>query len=165
MKAVIFVPETGSGEISAIHEPSAVSKPPQGEMAVEVEAPGVPIDQVHWDGGKVVQGAYLPPGFLEEQARQEAAKQAVDNAQNLLISRLTHFDYDLTTSLIARMSPDPDLAAALDSATTVAELKAVMKAILGRITLTEQELALMNGYRAKYEDWVAKKDAAPAAGG
>lgn len=155
MSAHIAVPAIGAGAILKILDAEHLAgyTPPDGYKLVEVKPPGVPINTIHWDGTAVASGGYVSD---EEKAAVEA-RAAEQEAQELLNSRFAVFDYDLTTSLIARMSPDADLQAAVENATTVAELKAALTGVLAKITLTQAELDMMNGYREKYEAWIASK--------
>lgn len=156
-----IVPAEGAGPVHYIIDARDVPGDTP-ELSADLQAiafdspPGVPVSGLHWDGSAVVDGPYISP---EEEAKQVAMQEA-EEAQDLLNSRLVHFDYDLTTSLITRMTPDPDLFIALAAATTVEEIQPVLEAVLNRISLTEEELAMMNGYREKYEDWFAKQAAA-----
>lgn len=86
MRAVIIVPETGEGAIIKILslEHLIGYVPDSGFKMVEVNAPGTPIASVHWDGSKVVSGAYISP----EQAAESAKQEAVDSTQNAVDARL-----------------------------------------------------------------------------
>lgn len=105
--------------------------------------------------------------FLDDYLNMTPAEQAavdgeraINAAQDLVISRLHVFNYDLASYLVSVFSEDATLRAEITAASDVAELKAAMIKLLDRVTLGTNELALLNGYRTKYEDWIAKKEAA-----
>lgn len=87
LKAIIIVPETGEGKIEAIFsiEDAKGYTPDVGFKKVEVDAPGVPIDSVHWDGLAVVSGAYVSP----EQAAEIIKQTDIDVKQDKIIARST----------------------------------------------------------------------------